>query len=64
MGDGPDTTTWLGTYWHLGPPLFALPYAIMEGGRRPPQAAPERAGRIRIVRGWRRDATGQAAASG
>ena len=35
IGTGPDTTTWLWTLWHIGPPLFALPYAIMEGdGRR------------------------------
>lgn len=35
IGTAPDTTTWLWTLWHIGPPLFALPYAIMEGdGRR------------------------------
>ena len=34
LGAGPATTTWLWTLWHLGPPLFALPYAIMEGDRR------------------------------
>ncbi|GLS44235.1 hypothetical protein GCM10007884_22230 [Methylobacterium brachythecii] len=34
LGSGPDTTTWLWTFWHVGPPLFALPYAIMEGDGR------------------------------
>lgn len=33
LGSGPGTTTWLWTLWHVGPPLFALPYAIMEGDR-------------------------------
>ncbi|WP_449410629.1 MASE4 domain-containing protein [Methylobacterium komagatae] len=32
LGDGPDTTTWLWTFWHLGPPVFALAYAILERG--------------------------------
>ena len=30
LGTGADTTTWLWTFWHIGPPLFALPYALME----------------------------------
>ncbi|CAO4144662.1 MASE4 domain-containing protein [Methylorubrum aminovorans] len=34
LGSTPDTTTWLWTLWHVGPPLFALPYAIMEGDER------------------------------
>ena len=34
LGRGPATLTWLWTFWHLGPPLFALPYAIMEGDQR------------------------------
>jgi PAS domain S-box-containing protein len=49
LGDGPDTTTWLWTFWHLGPPLFALPYAILEGDKRPPQAPRGQAGRIGLV---------------
>ncbi|WP_407519537.1 MASE4 domain-containing protein [Methylobacterium oryzisoli] len=49
IGDGPDTTTWLWTFWHLGPPLFALPYAILEGGRHPPRAPPARAGRLGLL---------------
>ncbi len=49
VGDGPDTTTWLWTFWHLGPPLFALPYAIMEGDRRPPRAPPGRTWRIGLL---------------
>ncbi|MFD0935959.1 MASE4 domain-containing protein, partial [Methylobacterium trifolii] len=42
LGSGPDTTTWLWTFWHLGPPLFALPYAIMEGDGRARHVAPGR----------------------
>ncbi len=34
FGRGPATLTWLWTFWHLGPPLFALPYAVMEGDGR------------------------------
>ncbi|GJE15898.1 Sensor histidine kinase RcsC [Methylobacterium marchantiae] len=34
LGTGPDTTTWLWTFWHIGPPLFALPYALAEGRHR------------------------------
>jgi signal transduction histidine kinase len=49
VGDGPETTTWLWTFWHLGPPLFALPYAVMEGYRRPPRAQPEHVGRIGLL---------------
>jgi Membrane-associated sensor, integral membrane domain len=30
-GQGPATLLWLWNFWHLGPPLFALLYAIMEG---------------------------------
>ncbi|MBL6080823.1 MASE4 domain-containing protein, partial [Belnapia sp. T18] len=38
LGSGPDTTIWLWTFWHLGPPLFALGYAALEGdGRRRPE---------------------------
>ena len=48
LGTGPDTTTWLWTFWHVGPPLFAIPYAILEGGGRRPPVSPERAARV----GW------------
>ena len=27
LGQGPETTTWLWTFWHLGPPACALAYA-------------------------------------
>ncbi len=48
LGAGPDTTIWLWTFWHLGPLLFALPFAILEGdGRR--HAVP--GGHIGL-RGW------------
>ncbi|GAB6842941.1 signal transduction histidine kinase [Methylorubrum rhodinum] len=48
IGNGPDTTTWLWTFWHLGPPLFALPYAIMEGDGRSRSVRPEWVSRV----GW------------
>ena len=44
LGHGPATLTWLWTFWHLGPPLFALPYAIMEGDGRPRHTPPGRVG--------------------
>jgi signal transduction histidine kinase/ActR/RegA family two-component response regulator len=34
MGQGSDTLVWLWTLWHIGPPLFALPYALMERRRK------------------------------
>ncbi|MCJ2034262.1 MASE4 domain-containing protein [Methylobacterium sp. J-068] len=46
LGSGPGTTTWLWTLWHVGPPLFALPYAIMEGDGRPRWVRPDRVGRV------------------
>ncbi|KQP33691.1 histidine kinase [Methylobacterium sp. Leaf104] len=49
VGAGPDTTTWLWTLWHIGPPLFALPYAIMEGDRRPRLVPHPRVGRVGIL---------------
>ena len=48
VGSGPGTTTWLWTLWHVGPPLFALPYAIMEGDQRPRLV---RRARVGVV-GW------------
>jgi signal transduction histidine kinase len=48
LGSGPDTTTWLWTLWHIGPPLFALAYAILEGRNRSQTVAAER---VRLV-GW------------
>src|SRR5688572_637566 len=30
LGSGPETTSWLWTFWHIGPPLFALGYALSE----------------------------------
>ena len=39
LGAGPQTTTWLWTFWHLGPPLCALAYA-----------AANRRGQPRLVR--------------
>jgi signal transduction histidine kinase/ActR/RegA family two-component response regulator len=30
FGSGPETTSWLWTFWHIGPPLFAIGYALGE----------------------------------
>ncbi|ACB81929.1 multi-sensor hybrid histidine kinase [Methylorubrum populi BJ001] len=49
LGSGPDTTTWLWTFWHLGPPLFALPYAIMEGNGRDRSIPPPRTDRVGLL---------------
>ena len=49
LGDGPDTTTWLWTLWHVGPPLFALPYAIMEGDGQPRFVAPAAVDRVAVL---------------
>gem|GEM_PF-857207 len=49
VGSGPDTTTWLWTFWHVGPPLFALPYAVMEGGGRDRTVAPSRVGQVGLL---------------
>ena len=47
LGQGPDTTVWLWTLWHLGPTLFALPYAFLESAGRPAvRLAPERMARL------------------
>ncbi len=35
LGNGPETTTWLWTFWHLGPPACAILYVIE---RRRPRA--------------------------
>lgn len=32
-GNGSSALSWLRVFWHIGPPLFALPFAIIEGGR-------------------------------
>ncbi len=48
LGSGPDTTVWLWTLWHVGPPLFILAYALLEraGGAR-------RIARDRVIKtGW------------
>ncbi len=42
LGVGPDTTTWLWTLWHIGPPLFAIPYAILESRKPEGQIDPAR----------------------
>ncbi len=43
LGAGPETTTWLWTFWHLGPPTCALAYALALRGGRPVLVAPGRA---------------------
>ena len=35
LGSGPETTTWLWTFWHLGPPSCALAYGLTMGGGKP-----------------------------
>lgn len=42
LGAGPDTTTWLWTFWHIGPPLFILAYALLEGDGPSRRVARER----------------------
>ncbi|BAU88795.1 multi-sensor hybrid histidine kinase [Methylorubrum populi] len=49
LGTGPDTTTWLWTFWHLGPPLFALAYAIMEGDGHDRSVPPARVGPVGLL---------------
>jgi len=44
LGAGPETTTWLWTFWHLGPPACALTYAVALRDGRPVLVAPGRAG--------------------
>ncbi|WP_426954478.1 MASE4 domain-containing protein [Muricoccus radiodurans] len=41
LGAGPETTTWLWTFWHIGPPLCALAYALT---LRAAPVAPDRIG--------------------
>ena len=48
VGSGPDTTTWLWTFWHLGPPLFGLAYALLE---RPGQGRSVVPGRENVLGG-------------
>jgi len=61
LGGGPETTTWLWTFWHVGPPLFALPYAIMEGDGRARTVAPSRVGPVELAAGEARRARDKAA---
>ena len=42
MGQGAVTLTWMWSFWHLGPPLFALAYAILMGRRRAWLTPPDR----------------------
>ncbi len=44
LGNGPETTTWFWTFWHTGPPLCALAYALAVRGRRPRLVQPGRVG--------------------
>ena len=43
LGSGPETTTWLWTFWHIGPSLVGLGYAAARRARLAP-IAPEHAG--------------------
>lgn len=44
LGAGPETTTWLWTFWHLGPPTCALAYALALRDGHPVLITPGRAG--------------------
>ena len=44
LGAGSETTTWLWTFWHLGPPACALAYALALRRKHLMPVAPERAG--------------------
>lgn len=46
FGDGPDTTTWLWTFWHLTPPIGALLYLHADG--TPPAPARARRALLRV----------------
>jgi signal transduction histidine kinase/ActR/RegA family two-component response regulator len=46
MGAGSETTIWLWTFWHLGPPVCALAYAGALRGEKPRMIA---AGRARMA---------------
>jgi signal transduction histidine kinase/CheY-like chemotaxis protein len=55
LGDSANTTTWLWTLWHLGPPVVAIAYAMAESGRmRFGVAAAPRAETVgpAMVAGW------------
>jgi len=39
-GEGSATLMWLWNFWHLGPPLFVLPYALLQGMGKPSVTRP------------------------
>ena len=41
IGTGPETTIWLWTFWHLGPPIYGLAYAAAVHEDRLPVLRPE-----------------------
>ncbi|MFC0408699.1 MASE4 domain-containing protein [Roseomonas elaeocarpi] len=48
LGAGPETTTWLWTFWHLGPPACALAYALTLRGEQT-RLVPSGAGRLAVA---------------
>ena len=46
LGAGPETTVWLWTFWHAGPPACTLAYALALRRGRPVLIAPARAGPV------------------
>ncbi len=48
IGESSDSAIWLWTFWHIGPPLFALPYAVLQRGGRSPEVQADAA----IHHGW------------
>jgi signal transduction histidine kinase len=53
LGSGPETTTWLWTFWHIGPPLCGLAYALAlrRRGRDAPPVRPGRAAALLAAAG-------------
>ena len=49
LGAGPQTTTWLWTFWHLGPPLCTLAYAAAVRRVQPRLVRSERVGAAALI---------------
>ena len=43
LGAGPETTSWLWTFWHVGPPVYAIGFALAERHGPGKQCAPNQA---------------------
>ncbi len=49
LGSGPETTTWLWTFWHIGPPVWAVMYAVSLRRGRPRPLSPTMAPRAAVA---------------